>query len=138
MKNSSFSKVIDWVKNHPVALWSLKVIFALLIGVASFLVANAIFDPHTGGLLSFVIVYAYLGYQITNYTKAKEKESTIFAWMLIALMSLTIIAGILGFIFINKAFGWSAIILSMFSLSYYILRAFNEANDDEEKKLARF
>lgn len=135
---STLKKIIDWVKSRSVILWILKVLFALLIGAISFSIANAIFNAHTGGLLAFAILYTYLGYQIANHTKASNKESMIFAWILIILMFLAIFAGILGFIFINKAFGWSAIILSMFSLSYYILRAVTEANREEKEKLTRF
>jgi len=132
---STLKKIINWVKSRSVVLWILKVLFALLIGAISFLVTKTLLDVPTGALLTLASMYAYLGFQITHHTKARNKELMIFARMSIALIFLSIIASILGFIFVSKAFGWTSILILMFAAAYLILRLLGEAERDASSML---
>lgn len=123
-----FFQSIIWIKSYPVIFWSLKIVLTILIGVVAFLVAKATLkDLPVSFLIGLVFIYAYMGYQITHHSQMKTKELFIFARMCLILIFFSMLACVMGFIFLNKAVGWAAIIILAYSIIFLVIRMLKEA-----------
>lgn len=122
------SKLVNWVKDNLVAYWIVKALLALIVGIITYVIAQAAFKDLPVSLLCAIgVIYIYLGHQIINH--ATIRMNFVFSWLSLFLIFISLVAAVIGFILLSNLFGWICILISTYSIIYLLLKLISDLDE---------